>query len=173
MTAVTLTRPRRETIMAWYTRMALCLAVIIPAAFARVAPPNPKAKIEFRWLEGRHVKGLTENKGFQTTCGDALSYAHLQAILTNADIASARFTCSDLSAHGLGRELCMVYFRLSVQGKVKLQAAAGPAKLKELAVFVDGRYWGTAVYRPAEADFEPFAGMMSKAEAVRIVAACK
>lgn len=160
--------------MTWCTRMALGLAVIVPAAFARVGPPNPKAKIEFRWLEGRAVKGLTETKGIQTTCGDARSYPHLQAILTNADLASARFTCTDLSAHGLGREMCMVYFDLTAQAKVKLQAAAGPVKLKELAVFVDGRYWGTAIYRPADtARFEPFAGMMSKTEAMRIVAALK
>lgn len=156
--------------MAWYTRMALCLAVMVPAAFARVAPPNPKAKIEFRWLEGRHIKGLTEIKGFQTTCGDALSYPHLQAILTNADIASARYSCSELA----GQELCMAYFQLTDQARKRLAAAAGPAKQKELAIFVDGRYWGTSVFSPAAAaGFEPFAGLMSKVEATRIVAACK
>lgn len=47
--------------------------------------------------------------------------------------------------------------------------------MKELATFVDGKYWGTAIYRPSRlTDFIPQAGFInSQAEAERIVAAFK
>ncbi len=57
----------------------------------------------------------------------------------------------------------------------KLVAEAGKEPLMMLAIFVDGKYWGTGAFRQAEAEkFTPSAGFLnSKAEAERIVEACK
>lgn len=135
---------------------------------------KPKAKVEFRWLEDRAIKDLTDDKGFQTTCGPELSYPHKKPVLTNADVAEATLK-NHGSIMGLSGDHYTITFRLTDSAKKKLMKESGDAAYRELAVFADGKYWGTAVFRKAEVDrFEPFAGFInSKAEAERIVAACR
>jgi hypothetical protein len=156
----------------------IAAASLVTLGFVSALPaqPNakPTAKVEFRWLETRAIKDLTDDTGFQTTCGPELSYAHKKPVLTNIDVAEA--TMKNLgSVMGIAGDHFMITFRLTREAKMKLVAASGDAARRELAVFADGKYWGTAIFRQAEADsFEPFAGFIhSKAEAERIVAACR
>lgn len=164
--------------MTWSTQLVLCATA---GLFAVPLPPEKpvagpvKAKIEFRWLEGKAVKGLTQDQGIQTTCGDERSYPHLVPVLTNTDLAGATMTHHDFSANGLSNNLYMIQFRLTDAARKKLVEACGEAPGKELAVFVDGRYWGTSNFRKADAArFSPHAGFISSlAEAERIVDAVK
>jgi hypothetical protein len=148
--------------------------LIVPALLAQAIEEKPKARVEFRWLEDRAIKNLTEDKGFQTTCGPELSYAHKKPVLTNIDVAEATMK-NHGAVMGLPGDHYEIRFRLTDQAKKKLVAESGTAAHRELAIFADGKYWGTAIFRKADAaNFEPFAGFInSKAEAERIVAACR
>lgn len=156
----------------------MLLAVLsLTAARAAADEPaaKPKAKIELRWLEGKAIKGLTQDKGIQTTCGDQLSYPHLKAVLTNKDIAGARMTENDFSKNGLPGTHIMIDFQLTEAARKTLIAEVGAASGKELAVFVDGRYWGTSNFQKASAaTFAPHCGFINSKElAERIVEAVK
>ena len=149
------------------------------AACAAVAPaggqePAPRARIEFRWLEPVPIKGVTGD-GIRTTCGETLSYPRLAPVLTAADVASATVTAQDFSRSSpLLGELYTVTFHLKDDARRKLSAEIGDAKSRELATFVDGRYWGTRVLTPASArTADPSAGFTaSRAEAGRWAQAC-
>lgn len=155
--------------------VGVLVACSVGAVGAIDRPGRAKAKVEFKWLENRPIKGVTEEKGFQTTCGPELSYAHKAAVLTNKDVAGTTLHHHDLSRSGLSAENYMVEFHLTDEARRKLVAEAGDAKYRELAVFVDGNYWGARFFRKADADkFVPGAGLFpSKAEAERVVEACK
>jgi hypothetical protein len=160
------------------TRLILGLVAGVVGVSSAVAQPadKPPAKavVEFRWLEHSPDKALTEDKGIQTTCGPELMYPHKKPVLTNADVAAAEAK-NHGQVMGLRGDHYTVTFKLSDAAKKTLAASAGDATVKELATFVDGKYWGTAIYRPGKtADFIPQAGFItSKAEAERIVAAVK
>lgn len=158
----------RRTIVAFLTVFA-----IAPSLLAQPVE-KPKVKVEFRWLEDRPMKDLTDAKGFQTTCGPELSYAHKKPVLSNIDVAEATIK-NHGSIMGLSGDHFTITFRLTDSAKKKLIKESGDAAHRELAVFADGKYWGTAIFRKGEANqFEPFAGFInSKAEAERIVAACR
>ncbi|MBY0229219.1 MAG: hypothetical protein K2W96_08085 [Gemmataceae bacterium] len=147
-------------------RLLLCLAV---GLLLGAAPPNPPARIEFRWMEWKPVKGLTVMKGEQTSCApDSLAYAHLKPVLGNAAVASA--TLNTIEWSGVGTQH-MVDFRLTDAAKKTLVAqCAGKEAL--LAVYIDGRRWGVMFFNKADAaTFAPSAGFMtSKPYAERIVA---
>ncbi len=145
-------------------------AMIGFAAMFLVAPPA-KAKIEFRWLEGKPIEGLTVEKGLQTTCGDERSYPHWKPVLTNKDVTFARVLTHDLRPNGLGI-VYEVEFDLTAKAAVKLVDECGNRSLRVLAVFVDGKYWSAWAFRSSEAaTFAPRAGFIpSKAEAERIAA---
>jgi hypothetical protein len=51
----------------------------------------------------------------------------------------------------------------------------GDAKVGQLAIFVDGRYWGTGIVRAGQVDtYKPYAGMMTNlADADRAADALK
>ena len=134
-----------------------------------------KAKIEFRWLLFKAEKGVTEEKGLQTTCGPELMYAKLKPVLTNADVAGTTLKHHDLSKNGLGKDQYSVTFDLTKDARKTLVKDLGEAVDGQLAIFVDGKYWGTGYFKSADAEsFKPFAGLMtSKAEAERMVDACK
>jgi hypothetical protein len=161
------------------TRIAQCaflLAAGLTAATAFGEDPKapPKAKVEFRWLSDKPVKGLTEEKGFQTSCYPDLSYPYAKPVLTNADVAGAVLKTHDFTKNGLGVQHS-VDFQLKDAALKTLVAEAGDRPSMHLAIFVDGKYWGTGHFQKAEAaKFTPFAGFIpSKAEAERIVEACK
>jgi len=163
--------------MARCARAALWLvacSVVVTSTLRGEPPAQPKAKVEFRWLAAKPVKGVTEEKGIQTTCGPELMYPYTKPVLTNADVAGTTLTKHDFSKSGLG-ELYTVEFRLTDAARATLVKEAGDQPTMELAVFVDGRYSGAWYFRKVEAArFTPLAGFMrSKAEAERIVEACK
>lgn len=169
--------------MAWPTRIALGLAVCVTIVVTTHAQEPrkeekakvEKAKVEFRWLASKPAKGITEEKGIQTTCGPELLYPHLKPALTNADVDGTILKQHDFSQSGLGKELYTVDFQLSEAARKKLLTEAGDQPVMQLATFVDGKYWGTGIFRKADAaKFTPTAGFISsKTEAERIVEACK
>jgi hypothetical protein len=158
----------RSTVLSWM----VCL--FVTAAVGQEPAVAPKATVEFRWLAGKPIQGVTEEKGIRTTCWPALSYPHVKPVLTNTAVAGAvlktyKFSTNDLSVR------YMVEFQLTEAARKTLVAEAGTRATVELATFVDGQYWGTAYFRKAEvATFTPSAGLISsKAEADRIVEAFK
>src|SRR5262245_31096408 len=110
------------------------------------AKPKPNAKVEFRWLESSPVKDLTEETGLRTTCGPELMYPHKTAVLTNKNIVAAQFD-NHGSVMGLPGDHYLITFHLTEQARKTLGAASGDVPVKELAIFVDGKYWGTAPVR--------------------------
>lgn len=162
--------------MAFSVKGALWLvaAMFMVASNTQAEPPvKPKAKIEFRWLSAKPIDGVTDEKGIRTTCGPELMYPYAKPVLTHADVAGTFLKKHDFTGSGLGEQYS-VEFRLTGAGLNKLVNEAGDRAL-ELAVFVDGRYWGATCFRKAETNkFTPMAGFMaSKVEAERIVEACK
>ncbi|HMP01647.1 MAG TPA: hypothetical protein PKD86_11110 [Gemmatales bacterium] len=145
----------------------------LPDAAGHEPPVKSKAKVEFRWLEVRSVRGLTDDMGIQTTCRPELMYPHVKPVLTNPDVAGTTMTEHDFSTSGLG-VLYIVELRLTDKAREKLVKEAGDRPSVELAVFVEGSYSGAWYFRKAEAaEFTPSAGFIPKAEAERIVEACK
>ncbi len=157
-------------------RVAVAFVVVASAVVAQQPADKPPAKavVEFRWLENSPDKILTEKEGIRTTCGSELMYPHKKPVLTNADVFWAEAK-NHGQVMGLKGDHYMITFRLTNAAQLTLAASAGDVKVKELAVFVDGKYWGTSIYRPGKAaDHVPHAGFISsKAEAERIVAAFK
>jgi hypothetical protein len=92
--------------MTRFALLAACVALGLSHARAQDPKPkekeNPRAKVEIKWLAAKPVKGVTQEKGIQTTCGPELLYPHLEPVLTNADLASATFKEHDLTKNGLG-----------------------------------------------------------------------
>jgi len=152
---------------------ALVVAFTLLASAPAQEPAQPKARVEFRWLEAKPVKGLTQEKGIQTTCGDELSYPHLVPALTNKDVALTVLKNHDFSAAGLPGDHFTVTFHLTGPAKQALVAACRDKQGGVLAIYAEGRYWGTANFQKARADdFAPSAGFIpSRAEAERIAAA--
>ena len=161
--------------MTWCLRVALWAAACSVVAPASADEPAGKARLQFRWLAEKPVKGLTEEKGIQTSCGPDLLYPHLKPVLTGADVAEATLKQHDFSKSGLTGEHYSVNFRLSDAARKKLVDEAGDRASMLLAIFVDGRYWGTGHFQKARADrFTPSAGFFSsRAEAERAVEAAR
>jgi hypothetical protein len=151
----------------------LCAIAVTPALRAE-SPAKPKAKVEFRWLAAKPVKGVTDEKGLRWGEGPELLYPHLKPVVTNADVAGAVLKELDLSGNGLGVQY-QVEIRLSGAARKKLSGEAGDRPSMLLAAFIDGQYWGTMHFQKAEAaNFTPFVGFFaSKAEAERVVEAFK
>lgn len=166
--------------MFWSVRIAIVLTLLFscPVTTSAEEPDSRvvvKVSIEFRWLESKSIKGITQEKGIRTTCGRQLSYPHQIPILTSKDVAKTKLTNTDLSRNGLSAENYMVYFYLNDGARQTLRASLGDKKLRVLAVFIDGRYWGAAAVRPESInELVLFAGMFSsKTLPNRIVATCK
>lgn len=163
-------------IMAWSTRMAFWLvlcSIIVPSAVGDEPALRRKATVEFRWLEIRPIKDVTEEKGIRTTCGNELSFLHKKPILTGQDVASAQLRRHDLRANGLG-VLFDVELHLTQDARQKLKMELGDNGGKELAVVIDGTYWGATSFKDKSMIDKniPYAGFFSlKSEAERIVEA--
>lgn len=152
--------------------LALC-SVGVPTALSAEPPAKPKAKVEFRWLEDKPIRGVTEEKGFRTTCDDALSYAHKSPVLTGADVARARVASNTYINSAGPSEDFRVEFRLTAAAEKKLVAACGDAEGKWLGVFVDG-FWSGASWFQKDRSGEfspPFAACLSFRDRAEWVAA--
>jgi hypothetical protein len=158
--------------MTRFVLLAMCLA--LPHAGAQEPKAEAKAKIEIKWLSANPANGVTQEKGIQTTCGPELLYPHLAPLLTNADLASAKFNEHDWTKSGLGR-MYSVDFTLKAESRKKVAAGLGDQQNGQLAIFIDGHYWGTGIVRAGKIDeYQPFAGLMSnRADAERAAGALK
>lgn len=167
--------------------LTVCLACV-PAVEGQVPPAPPKAKVEFRWVEGYRVEGLTEDKGFQSSCDpESIVYPHKNPVLvlTSADVAEVRLTQHDFSRNGLSSENFLVTLHLTKKARDTLAAAYADEESRLLTIRVDGKNWGVHRYEkrkekefvPAKAraeTFTPSVGFFSsKAEAERLVEAFK
>jgi len=157
------------------------------AAEGQEPPAKPKAKVEFRWVETKRVEGLTEDKGFQSSCDPKdIVYPHKKPalVLTTAEVREAHLTEHDFSKSGLGVHY-MVTIHLKEAARNKLAATVEGKEMRLLTVVVDGKYWGVYRYEkdrdkqfvPDAARAETFAPgvgfFSSKAEAERLVTALK
>ena len=176
--------------MPWYVRVALGLAVCsagVPAVVGQESPARPKAKVELRWVETKRVEGLTEDKGFQSSCDPKdIVYPHKKPalVLTPAEVAEARLTKHDFGGSGLGVNY-MVALHLTKEARDKLAATCEGKEMRLLTVVVDGKYWGVRRYEkdkdkkfvPDQARAETFLPdvgfFSSEAEAQRLVDAFK
>jgi hypothetical protein len=160
----------------------------LPIAVGQQPPPaRPKAKVELRWVETQPVEGLTEEKGFQSSCDPQDKvYPHKKPalVLTAAEVAEARLTRHDLGGSGLGVNY-MVALHLTKEAREKLAASCEGQQMRLLTVLVDGKYWGIRRYEkdkdkpfvPEQARAETFLPdvgfFSSEAEAQRLVDAFK
>jgi hypothetical protein len=167
--------------MSSHTPLVLGLVVAVCAPVA--GQPPAKAKVEFRWLESKKIDGVTEDKGFQTTCDPkSIAYPHKKAALTltAAEVADVRLTAQTFGA----TTQYMIDITLTKAARDKLAAQCDDGEWS-LTTLVDGKYWGTHRYAkvrdklgvPEQARAESFAPTLgfftSKAEAERVVDALK
>ncbi|MDB5334866.1 MAG: hypothetical protein JWN70_485 [Planctomycetaceae bacterium] len=161
----------------WQSRMGFCLvlcSILVPIAAGQEPKTDPKAKIEFRWIEDALIKDVTEDKGI-TPWEDDLIFLHKKAILTGKDVAEATLSKKDLTANGLG-VLYSVKLRLTEEAKRKLAMEIDKGGRRRLAIVVDGKVRGATDFpnKSAIDTNDPSAGFLSsKAEAERIVEVCK
>lgn len=153
-------------------------AAALGAAVGQEPPAPPKSKVELRWVEFKKVEGLTEGKGFQTSCDpDSIAYPHKKPalVLTKAEVEEVTLKQHDFSRSGLSSENYMVTIHLTPKARKALADGCGAAKSKILTVRVEGKDWGIRMYRKSEADkFTPEVGFFSsRADAERLVAALK
>lgn len=165
--------------------LLLTLALALPAAAQTtvvqpMSPPaadKPKepAKIEFRWLEEVAIEGVTDAKGIINSCGGEPKFPRLKPVLTNADIASAKATHVEFAMSDIPGENHTIDFEFTKDARAKLVEDLGNDSGRELAVFIDGKYWGTGFFKKSEAaTYKQIAGFIpTKAETERILAAVK
>jgi hypothetical protein len=165
--------------------VACCLACGgIAAGQGSGVQPKPKAKVELRWVESKRIEGVTEDKGFQTSCDPKdISYPHKRPalVLTSAEVSEARLTNLDLSRNGLSSENYTVTMSLTNEAREKLAASCEGSETRWLTVVVDGTCTGVCRYERGRKErlvpesyraetFQPSVGMFSsKAQAQRIV----
>ncbi|MDB5389866.1 MAG: hypothetical protein JWM11_5512 [Planctomycetaceae bacterium] len=177
--------------MPWSIFSVVGLAMIsacIPPVIGQEPQAKPKAKVELRWVETKRVEGLTEEKGFQSSCDpDSIVYMHKKPalVLTAAEVTEVRVTNLDLSKNGLSRENYTVTLYVTKEARDKLAASCGDKDERLLTVVVDGKANGVGRYvkgraargAPAQVSAETFLPSVgffpSKAEAERIVDAFK
>jgi hypothetical protein len=153
----------------------------------RRAACQGEAKVELRWLETKPVEGVTEVKGFQSSCDPKdVVYPHKKPalVLTAAEVGEVRLIRHDFTKNGLGVQYT-VAIELKKDAREKLAATAEGDEMRLLTVAVDGKYWGTRRYEkdkgksnvPEQAraeSFRPDVGFFSsEVEAQRLVDALK
>ena len=165
--------------MKWCMRFGVSLAVcsaVVAAAAADAPParPSAKPKVEFRWLERKPIKGVTEDKGFRFGYGpEDIFYPHKTPVLTGDAVARTRVSTRDLGSGLTWRYHYSVDFEFTAAAKAKLAEDRGPGGTGLLGVYVDGAYWSLAYFQErTKATFEPAAGYFtSRAGVDRITGA--
>jgi hypothetical protein len=165
-----------------------CLAVCFAAA-SNVAAEDPffrpaKAKVEIRWVEAKKTEGLTEDKGYQTSCDpDSVMYPHKKPalVLDSKTVEEVGLKNQDLSKNGLAANNYMVSIKLTKAAREKLAASVEGKEMRLLTIMVDDRCWGLYRYeidpekpfvpeQARAATFAPEVGFFSsKADADRVV----
>ncbi len=176
--------------MAWSMQGLLFVVVYsiaVPACPGQDPPAKPQVKVELRWVETKHIEGVTEDQGIQSSCDPKDTvYPHKKPalILTAAEVAEARLTKHDFRASGSGIHY-MVALHLTKDARTKLAATVDGKEMRLLTVVVDGKYWGVRRYEtdkdkpfvPEQARAETFVPdvgfFSSEAEAQRLVDAFK
>lgn len=177
--------------MSRYSRFVLAIAICMPCSPAVVAQgprARPKVRVELKWVEAKRIEGITEEKGFQSSCDpDSIVYPHKAPalVLTAAEVAEARLTHHDFSKSGLSSENYMVALHLTQEAREKLAASCEGNEMRLITVVVDGKNWGVHRYEKDKdkpfvpeqaraATFTPSVGFFSsKADAERLVEAVK
>lgn len=144
--------------------VAVILTWVICSAEISVAqePVQGRVRIDFRWLEPQFIAGVTEEQGQPVECGGDDWYAHLRPVLSSEWIAEAtlsavRFT-SDVQY--------LVRFKLKEEAIEKLIESCGDRSDRRLAVYVNGRRYGSNNFKREVAGTTrsfaaPMAGFMS------------
>lgn len=122
--------------------------IAVPATFGQDPPAQPKVKVELRWVETKHVDGLTDEKGYQSgyTPKDIV-YPHKKPamVLTTAEVAEARLTTHDYRKSGSGIHYT-VTLQLTQEARDKLAATVEGTEMRLLTVRVGEKYWGLRRY---------------------------
>lgn len=141
-------------------------------ADTKPASKSKKARVEFRWLEAKHTRGLTSPNKVKTSCGDDFCFFHIKPILTHADVAKARMTEFHYPSIG---NMYYVTFDLTQEAKKKLIKSATANGHRAIGIFIDGQNSAVWSFRPTDPQkFRPMTGFRkSKQWAVRILNACQ
>jgi hypothetical protein len=165
--------------MPWFMQIALGLALWSAGTSAVVGqelPVKPKPTVELRWVEGKRVEGLTEDKGFQVGEGEEyFAYPHKKPalVITAAEVADVRLTKQDFSSSGdPPRELYWVTIQLTKEAREKVDAAREGVERRFFCHVVDGGYHSWEGERQKTFTFG-VGFFSSKAEAQRLVDAFK
>lgn len=163
-----------------------CLLMASWAGLA--AAETPKAKVELRWVESKRVEGLTEDKGFQSSCDpEAIVYAHKKPALTLTakTVADVELKNLDLSKNGLSSNNYNVTLHLTPEARQELAKSCPGDDTQYLTVVIDGKFWGLRRYEKKDTSpgvphqaraesFVPDVGFFSsEAEANRVAQAVK
>lgn len=171
------------------TTLTGCLAACFSLA-ANAAAEDPffrpaKATVELRWVEAKQTEGLTEDKGYQTSCDpDSIMYPHKKAalVLDAKSVEEVSLKNHDLSKNGLAANNYLVSIKLKKEAREKLAASVEGKEMRLLTVLIDGKYWGLYRYeidpekpfvpeQARAATFAPEVGFFSsKGDADRLVA---
>lgn len=152
-----------------YARLALGLVVglaCVPVGTGQEPPAKPKVRtrVELRWLETKKTEGVTEEKGFQSSCDPKdIVYPHKKPalVLTAVEVSEARLTKHDFTKNGLGVNYT-VTLHLTKDARTKLAATTEGNDMKLLTVVVDGKYWGVRRYEKDKD--KPFVPEAARAE---------
>ncbi len=147
--------------------------VSLPASFAAEpgAQPAPAAKVQeaakvgLHWVEGKHLPGVTDAEGFQSSCDpDSIVYLHLKPALalTPELVTSVTRKSLDLSGSGLSTSNIMVTIELTDEARKTLAAACPDNETKMVAVVLNGRHWG--IHRYEKDDNKPFVPDQARAK---------
>jgi hypothetical protein len=150
-------------------------------------PQENRAQVELRWVAAKPIDGLTEKKGFQSSCDpDSMVYPHSKPalVLDLRTVSDYTLTKHDFSASGLAPENYTVKLYLTNEARKTLKESCPSDKTQMLTVLIDGKYWGLFRYEKAPGDFVPEQAQAdtftpdvgffsSKVEAERLVNAVK
>lgn len=140
--------------MPGYPRVAvgllMCLACI--PVLGQDPPAKAKPEVELRWVESKRIEGLTEAKGFQSSCDPKdIAYPHRKPalVLTAAEVSEARLKGYDFGKRGSPTHF-MVELHLTKKAREQLAASFEGNETRCLTVLVDGRYWGVHRYEKVQ-----------------------
>jgi hypothetical protein len=123
-----------------------------------------KARVELRWMESKKIEGVTENKGYQTSCDPKdIMYMHNKPalVLTKKEVAEAELKEHDFSKNGLPGGHYTVNIHLTKEAREKLAASREGKQMMLLTVLIDGQRWG--LYRYEKDSEKPFVPEQARA----------